>query len=155
MAVSAPAVTPSAGTPATEPGPDLQALSSSFAQVLSQGDGEYSVAVSMHPPQLGEVRALLSLQGNVLQVVLTPHQDLGRAALASALPALRNQLSSSGLQVEISFGQRQSDSGENRGPADRAATTGDREGDEQVAPPDDEPVDPMTGNSDSRIHLVL
>jgi hypothetical protein len=153
-AVPAEALLPPASSPGGAPGPDLQALSSSFTRTLAPGNGDYSVSVSMFPPELGQVRALLSLRGDILQVVLTPHQEIGHDALAAALPALRDQLASGGLHVDVSLGQPGSDTGEERGPASRPAAHAD-----QVhADPSPRPTTasaPMADGPDARIHLVL
>lgn len=143
----------SAATAATA-APDLQALSASFSRVLVQGDGDYSVSVSMHPPELGEVRALLSLRGDVLQVVLTAHQEVGHGALAAVLPELRDQLSTGGLHVDVSLGQPDAQAGGDRGSAGRPTDPGRDRTDPDPAPTPTAPA-PTPVDADARIHLVL
>ena len=150
----APLVTssPSVPSPGSGAGPDLEALATSFTRTLAPGDGDYSVSVSMHPPELGEVRALLSLRGDILQVVLTPHQEIGHDALATALPALREQLASGGLHVDVSLGQPDTGQGEDRGPATGPTTDAELE-DAAPRPPADGTTTAI--GPDARIHLVL
>lgn len=147
---------PVGSSPASGPGLDVQTLSATFSHALAQGDGEYSVAVSMHPPELGEVRALLSLRGDILQVVLTPHQEVGHGALATALPTLRDHLASSGLQVDVSLGQPGPDSGRDQGPAPRSTVNPEhgRSDPSHRAPIDDTTTSPDP-DPDARIHVVL
>ena len=149
-----PTVAPAVAVPSPGPALDLPSLSASFSHALTPGDGEYSVSVSMHPPELGEVRALLSLRGDILQVVLTPHQELGHATLATALPALRDHLASGGLQVDVSLGHPGSDAGPDQGPTSGSAGRAGpgHDGPSRVREPD---VTPVATTSDTRIHVVL
>ena len=110
--------------------------------------------VSLHPPELGEVRALLSLQGDVLHVTLTPEHASGFEALSEALPTLHDQLAGGGVEVNVTLGQPgDTPGGEGRaasdpGPGDGASSGG-------TTPPAAPPVVPITGGSPGRIHLVL
>ena len=110
--------------------------------------------VSLHPPELGEVRALLSLQGDVLHVTLTPEHSSGFDALSDAMPALHEQLAGGGVEVHVTLGQPgDPEGGDGRGAAE-AGPAG-------KAPSDDAtpavPVSaiPMSTGGPGRIHLVL
>ena len=92
-----------AGTAA--PTVDIDDLAASISRPLAGGNGDYSVQVSLHPPELGEVRALLSLQGDVLHVTLTPEHASGYDALSDAMPALHEQLAGGGVEVNVTLGQ--------------------------------------------------
>jgi Flagellar hook-length control protein FliK len=84
---------------------DVGDLATSISRPLAAGNGDYSVQVSLHPPELGEVRALLSLQGDVLHVTLTPEHASGFEALSDAMPALHEQLAGGGVEVNVTLGQ--------------------------------------------------
>ncbi len=83
---------------------DVGDLAASISRPLAAGNGDYSVQVSLHPPELGEVRALLSLQGDVLHVTLTPEHASGFEALSDAMPALHEQLAGGGVEVNVTLG---------------------------------------------------
>ena len=90
---------------------DTPGLAAMITRPLAKGNGEYSVTVSLHPPQLGEVRALVSVKGDTLQVTITPDKQIGHAALEASLSDLREQLSQHGGQVDVQLGQPGSDGG--------------------------------------------
>ena len=110
--------------------------------------------VSLHPPELGQVRALLSLQGDVLHVTLTPEHASGFDALSDALPTLHDQLAGGGVEVHVSLGQPGDQSG-----GDGGATT--QAGSVATTPSDDMrqstslPAVPTTSADPGRIHLIL
>ena len=133
---------------------DVSDLAASISRPLAGGNGEYSVQVSLHPPELGEVRALLSLQGDVLHVTLIPEHASGLEALTDAMPALREQLAGGGLEVNVTLGQPGDPQGEESRRAVDPRLTGIRPSDDAalaVSPP------PLSTDSSSpgRIHLVL
>ncbi len=152
---SAPTVTAAsaatAATAATAP-LDLRGLSASISRPLTAGNGDYSVTIDLHPPELGGVHALLTLRGEQLQVTLVPEQESGRDALATALPSLRDQLGGNGVEVTVTLGQPREQAGSQsdpQGPA-HAAT--------RSAPNDPTPAAPTTAPTtlhDARIHVVL
>ena len=133
---------------------DIDDLTASISRPLAAGSGEYSVQVSLHPPELGEVRALLSLQGDVLHVTLTPEHASGYDALSDAMPALHEQLAGRGVEVNVTLGQPGDTRGEdgwrpahagasNSGPSDEANPA--------VTPS----AFPLNAGSPGRINLVL
>lgn len=114
---------PGGGVPAGLPSVDVSDLAASISRPLAGGGGEYSVQVSLHPPELGEVRALLSLQGDVLHVTLTPEHASGFQALSDAMPALHEQLAGGGVEVNVTLGQPGDAQGEEgRRPADSGSS---------------------------------
>jgi hypothetical protein len=135
-------------------GVDISDLAASISRPLAGGNGDYSVQVSLHPPELGEVRALLSLQGDVLHVTLTPEHPSGFDALSDAMPALHEQLAGGGVEVHVTLGQP----GDPGGGDGRAAAEAGRAG---TAPSDDATpavsvsAIPMSTGGPGRIHLVL
>jgi Flagellar hook-length control protein FliK len=134
-------------------GVDIGNLAAAISRPLTMGSGDYSVQVSLHPPELGEVRALLSLQGDVLHVTLTPEHSNGFDALSEAMPALHEQLAGGGVEVHVSLGQP----GDPEGGHGRGGPEGGPAG---TARPDDAPaivsVAAVPRAADSgRIHLVL
>jgi flagellar hook-length control protein FliK len=145
---------PERGGGTAAPTLDIGDLAASISRPLAGGSGEYSVQVSLHPPELGEVRALLSLQGDVLHVTLTPEHPSGFDALSDAMPALREQLAGGGVEVNVTLGQPGDTQGEEgRRPADPGSSV--------TAPSADATPAVMpaafSANSGSagRIHLVL
>ena len=135
-------------------GVDISDLAASISRPLAGGSGDYSVQVSLHPPELGQVRALLSLQGDVLHVTLTPDHSTGFDALSDAMPALHEQLAGGGVEVHVSLGQPgDPEGGDGRGAAG-AGLTGE-------PPSDDAPpavsvaAIPLSTGGPGRIHLVL
>jgi hypothetical protein len=133
---------------------DVDDLAATISRPLAAGNGDYSVQVSLHPPELGEVRALLSLQGDVLHVTLTPEHASGFEALSDAMPALHEQLAGGGVEVNVTLGQPGDAQGEEgRGPANSAPSP-------QV--PSDDATSALAPSSfptnaagPGRIHLVL
>jgi len=135
-------------------GVDISDLAASISRPLAGGSGDYSVQVSLHPPELGEVRALLSLQGDVLHVTLTPEHPSGFEALSDAMPALHEQLAGGGVEVHVTLGQPgDPEGGQGRGAAE-ARVAGQAPSDEgtTVAAA---PAIPVSTDGPGRIHLVL
>ncbi len=83
---------------------DTAGLATSISGALSRGSGSYNVVLNLHPPELGQVQATLSLRGDQLQVDLSPEHAAGRDALESALPALREHLAQGGVEVDVTLG---------------------------------------------------
>jgi len=135
-------------------GVDISGLAASISRPLAGGSGDYSVQVSLHPPELGQVRALLSLQGDVLHVTLTPEHSSGFDALSDAMPALHEQLAGGGVEVHVTLGQP----GNPEGGDDRGAA---KDGLAGTAPSDNATPDvpvaaiPISTGGPGRIHLVL
>ncbi len=82
---------------------DVDDLSGSISRPLSDGNGTYTVTVALHPPELGHLQAVLSLDGNDLQVSLTAQTQTGHDALADATDALKNQLARGGVNVNVTL----------------------------------------------------
>ncbi len=148
---SGPAGSTSSAAATEADGLDVSGLTASLSRPLAEGNGEYSVAVSLHPPQLGEVRALLSLRGDTLEVTLSPELAAGHEALDRVLPDLRDQLSADGLRVNVSLGEPRGEAG------DRNPTDGSRSGPATGAATPDRTTDQNQSLpvGDGRIHLVL
>jgi Flagellar hook-length control protein FliK len=128
---------------------DVDGLSSSISRPLSDGNGTYTVAVAMHPSDLGHLHAVMSLEGNDLQVQITPQTRTGHEALTNAAEALKNQLASAGLNVNVTL----RDPGSSSGGDDRfeAQTSGASADVENAAPLHS----PMPVLVSGQIHLVL
>jgi Flagellar hook-length control protein FliK len=133
---------------------DVSDLAASISRPLAAGNGDYSVQVSLHPPELGEVRALLSLQGDVLHITLTPEHASGFEALSDAMPALHEQLAGGGVEVNVTLGQ----------PGDTHGEEGRRLANPGLSPqiPSDDATSalmpssfPANAAGPGRIHLVL
>jgi hypothetical protein len=82
---------------------DVDDLSASISRPLSDGNGTYTVTVALHPPELGHLQAVLSLEGNDLSVSLTAQTQSGHDAVANAAEALKNQLARGGVNVNVTL----------------------------------------------------
>jgi flagellar hook-length control protein FliK len=107
--VTAPSV--SSSVPESSEALDVETLSGSISRPLSEGNGTYSVTVALHPPELGHLQAVMSLDGNELQVSLTAQTQTGHDALAGATDALKNQLARGGVNVNVTLRDPGSQSG--------------------------------------------
>jgi hypothetical protein len=82
-------------------GASVDVLARVIARPLHEGEGIYRVEVALHPADLGAVRAVVSLRGADLQVLLTPQTRQGHDLLARDADALRTALSRNGLAVNV------------------------------------------------------
>jgi flagellar hook-length control protein FliK len=82
---------------------DVDDLSASISRPLTDGNGTYTVTVALHPPELGHVQAVLSLDGNDLSVSLAAQTQTGHDAMANAAEALKNQLARGGVNVNVTL----------------------------------------------------
>lgn len=82
---------------------DVDDLSASISRPLTDGNGNYTVTVALHPPELGHVQAVLSLDGNDLSVALTAQTQYGHDAVANATEALKGQLARGGVNVNVTL----------------------------------------------------
>jgi flagellar hook-length control protein FliK len=82
---------------------DVDDLSASISRPLTDGNGTYTVTVALHPPELGHLQAVLSLDGNDLSVSLAAQTQTGHDAMANATEALRNQLARGGVYVNVTL----------------------------------------------------
>ncbi len=133
---------------------DISDLAASISRPLAGGNGDYSVQVSLHPPELGEVRALLSLQGDVLHITLTPEHATGFQALSEAMPALHDQLAGGGVEVNVTLGQPGDPQGGDGGRAAEPAPAGSALSDGAALAATPSAI-PTTSGDPDRIHLVL
>jgi flagellar hook-length control protein FliK len=69
------------------------------APLRSAGNGNYTLALQLHPADLGPVTVHVAVNDGVLSVQLVPDQSHGRDALTSSLSDLRNQLQAGGMRV--------------------------------------------------------
>jgi flagellar hook-length control protein FliK len=82
---------------------DVDDLTASISRPLTDGNGTYTVTVALHPPELGHVQAVLSLDGNDLSVSLAAQTQTGHDAMANAAEALKNQLARGGVNVNVTL----------------------------------------------------
>ena len=143
---------PEDGDGTTGPGVDINGLAAAISRPLAAGNGDYSVQVSLHPPELGEVRALLSLQGDALHVTLTPEHSDGYEALSEAMPALHDQLGGGGVEVNVTLGHPGDPQGGASGRGDDPGAAGTT----PAATATPASATTLTGSGDpGRIHLIL
>ena len=129
---------------------DVSDLASSISQATLGPDGNYTINVAMHPSDLGHVQAVVSLSGADLHVAITPQTPLGHAALASAVESLKSELSRSGLNVNVSLRDPESQSGRGHETAPRAVAN---ETDLPIA--ESEAPSVSESLTVSQIHLIL
>jgi flagellar hook-length control protein FliK len=140
---------------------DTAGLAGSISGALSRGGGSYNVVLNLHPPELGQVQATLSLRGDQLQVDLAPEHAAAHDALESALPALREHLAQGGVEVDVTLGDpaaahhgASAGEGSEQG-SDRAGGGEDDEPDASLPPATPTATArPRPGRAD-RLHLVL
>jgi hypothetical protein len=147
-------VGPAAGIPPTmneqlSEGLDVDGLAGSISRPLSNGDGSYTVTVAMHPPELGHLQAVMSLDGDDLQVSITPQGQAGHDALARALHDLRDQLAGGGVNVSVTLRDPSSQSGGDDPHPSPAPDGPDAPGPATTATP------VAAGSTSGQIHLVL
>lgn len=145
---------------------DTAPLTTSISGMLNRGNGTSSVLLNLHPPELGQVQARLSLRGDLLQVELSPEHAAAHDALESALPSLRQHLAQQGVEVDVTLGDpgAAGQGGRHEGEAGQgsardaapASAAGDAEAPEAALSPlatGSEGAPP--GSSDNHLHLVL
>jgi hypothetical protein len=128
---------------------DVDGLAGSISRPLSDGNGNYTVVVAMHPPELGRLQAVMALTGDELQVSITPQSRAGHDALATAVDALRDQLARGGVNVTVTLRDPGSQS---EGDDGHAPPTSSGNSD---APGDTVPAPTGSGPLTGQIHLVL
>lgn len=129
---------------------DVEGLSTAISRPLGNGNGNYTVTIAMHPPELGRVQAVISLDGSDLQVSIAAQTQRGHEALLSSVDALKGQLARGGVNVNVSLRDPGSQTGGDtpRPPAASGAGTDGTEEHETAASL------PSTLTS-GQIHLVL
>lgn len=131
---------------------DVSGLAGSISRTLNQSGGNGRVLVTLHPPELGQVQALLTLRGDVLHVALSPERTEGHDAIADALSSLHEQLSGGGVEVNVTLGQPGGSASGQQG----SASTTQQSATTTVQP--DVPTTPggqVPTTGSERIHLVL
>ncbi len=135
---------------AARPGMNVGVLARVIARPLVAGDGTYRVEVALHPADLGALRAVVTLRGGDLQVLLTPQTRQGHDVLARDLGALKAALSGDGLRVGVTVRDpSQRGAGERHGVGDRAPRPRSSETREIVVTVHDQ------GVAGGQIHLLL
>ncbi len=129
---------------------DVKALSEAISRPLVNGNGSHTIVVAMHPAELGQLEAVVSMDRTALQVSLAPQTQAGHLALAQAVDALKSQLAQSGMNVNVTL----RDPGSQSGNEPRQYRNEPRQASEV---PDDgtrsrSAVSPLTAG---QIHLVL
>ncbi len=82
---------------------DVKALSEAISRPLVDGNGSHTIVVAMHPADLGQLEAVVSVDRTALQVSLAPQTQTGHLALAHAMDALKSQLAQSGMNVNVTL----------------------------------------------------
>ncbi|MCU1490778.1 MAG: Collagen alpha-2(I) chain [Acidimicrobiaceae bacterium] len=78
-----------AGAPTSE-------LAASVSRLVAAGDGNHSVRVDLHPPELGHVQATVTVHGDDVRVLVSAANPAGHEALARHLGELRQALDDTG-----------------------------------------------------------
>lgn len=129
---------------------DVKALSEAISRPLADGHGSHTIVVAMHPADLGQLEAVVSMDHTALQVSLAPQTQAGHLALAHAVDALKNQLAQNGMSVNVTL----RDPGSQSGSQPRQYPNEPRRGPEV---PNDRTVAPSSVSSftTGQMHLVL
>lgn len=128
---------------------DVGGLAEAISRPLADGNGGYTVVVAMHPAELGQLQAVMSLRGNDLQVLITPHSQMGHDALVHAVDTLKNELTRGGVNVNVTLRDPESHSGSD----DRHRPTVML--DESVDGESVSTQSPSSALTSSQIHLIL
>jgi len=145
---SAPATT--AGSPETGTGAasGFLAGNGSLLAALSRpqatGDGTYSLTANLHPPELGHVQAVVSVQGDEVQVALSAGSAAGHDALSANLDQLRQQLADGGANVVVTLAQRDSSSDGRGTPGRRPRDAASMSAGTTAGATDSSTIDPVT-----------
>jgi flagellar hook-length control protein FliK len=92
------ATTPATAAPASAPAPRIAGQLVPHVAVLGRaGDGTHSLTVVLRPENLGPVQIQVTVSQGALDLTLRGAHEQGRAALLDALPDLRRDLQSAGL----------------------------------------------------------
>ncbi|RBY86068.1 flagellar hook-length control protein FliK [Blastococcus sp. TF02A-26] len=100
-AAAAPAGTVAAPPPTAAPTPPPAAVATQVAPVVAQlasgADGTHTMTLVLRPETLGTVEVRVTVSQGTVDLTLRHASEAGRAALLDALPDLRRDLESSGL----------------------------------------------------------
>jgi flagellar hook-length control protein FliK len=124
-------------------------LSAAITRAQRAADGSFRVTALLNPPSLGRVDVAIKVNGESVEVAITPHTAEGHDALSRHLDELQRELASEHGEVHLSL----SDSGGQARHSDdpRRELTASHLGDEDDAAP----VEIHTPPADSSLHLIL
>lgn len=96
----------------------IQRVSRSFARLGATGG---SIALRLHPPQLGTLNVQVRIEGRSMTAKLTTESAAAREAILESLPVLRSRLAEQGFeisqfQVEVADSSTDASGGHNRQP---------------------------------------
>jgi len=91
------------GAPLTSNSLDVGRMAGAISRPFVSGNGIYTVTVAMHPAELGQLQAVMSLDGNNLRVSITPQTRVGHEALVNAVDTLKNELARGGVNVNVTL----------------------------------------------------
>ena len=80
-------------------------LRAALSQPIASGDGTYTVAVSLNPPELGHVQATIKVDGANTSVTISASTEEGHLALGSHLAELQQELEAGGSHVQLSLAE--------------------------------------------------
>ena len=92
----------SVSAPPTSP-VNLKFLSEVISRPLSNGNGTYTVVIALHPSELGQLHAVVSLERDELRVFITPQTQAGHTAMSTNVDALKAQLAQGGMSVNVTL----------------------------------------------------
>lgn len=87
---------------------NVKMLSEAISRPLTDGNGTYTVVVTMHPANLGHLQAVVTLGRGELQVSIVPETLAGHVALTNSVDALKTQLSEGGMNVNVTLSHPES-----------------------------------------------
>jgi flagellar hook-length control protein FliK len=119
-------------------GPVARQLALRLGRPVAGPDGTTKLSLNLHPPELGGVRATITLSAGRLEVDLTASTAEGHAALSKALPELARWLSQGKGSAAVSlaaFGEPESGREKGHAPTRRRAPAGEAIGPADRLPP--------------------
>jgi hypothetical protein len=123
-------------------------LAAAITKAQRGADGSYSLRALLNPPSLGRVDATIKVNGESVEVAITPHTAEGHEALSRHLDELQRELASDHSEVHLSLTDGGGQSRHGNDPKRELITT--HPGDEVEID-----VEATLPTPDSSLHIIL
>jgi flagellar hook-length control protein FliK len=123
-------------------------LSAAITKAQRGADGSYRVTALLNPPSLGRVDATIKVNGESVEVAITPHTAEGHEALLRHLDELQRELASEHGEVHLSLTDGGGQPRDGNYPKPELIAT-------QPSDEDDTRVDTHMPATDSSLHIIL